>query len=458
MSHNITLEKPPTSRYSSSDILIRDYVRGNRDQTAFHAINSDWIIEHFRMEPHDEEVLGEPEKFILDIGGFILLAVIDDVIVGTVALVPLSNKPLCANEKIISPDLQGYELAKMGVAKSYRSKGVGRALGEAIMRRAAEIGAPCVHIWSNRKLPPAIILYETLGFVEVPLENNAVFERANIRMLCDGKRLALYKTPTRQHSRYSVDPIAQKLVWGLSGQADPSGADTYGVNANLYSVELSNELKSAYNKLKETMEIELRGCGKPYVYPWQHIHITAASPTPFTHCTLSLEERARFETAFLEAVVDECVPSKGFPDTPFPIIFGESIRLDKICGIFLCGDPTGSVDKIRACLRACMTHPSVLALGPDVIARAAFKHPGIVHSSFVRFLGDPESTISDDDIAERFQRAVQKSWSPVTIYADALQIVREVRCYMHLFIGPPEGPPGPDAHQVLKVVSYGSSK
>ena len=445
---------PHTIRYLPSQVKIRDYERGERDQSAFYSINADWITEYFRMEPHDEEVLGDPNTHILDIGGCILLATIDDMIVGTVALIPLSTKPLCKDINIISPNLQGYELAKMGILKDYRSKGIGRLLGEAIMRRAAEMGAPCVHIWSNRKLPPAIVLYESLGFIEVPLEKNAIFERADIRMLCGEKRLALYELTTRKHCNYSIDPIAQKLVWGLRGQSDPSGADTYGVNANLFSVELSNELKGAYLKLKESMESELRGCGKAYVYPWQHIHITAASPTPFTHCTLSVEERVLFETAFLEAVVDECIPSKGFPDKPFPIVFGETVRLDKICGIFICGDPTGSVDKIRACLRACMTHPSVLALGPDVIARAAFKHPGIVHSSFVRFLGEPDSTITDDEITERFQRAVKKSWRPVTIYADALQIVREVRCYMHLFIGPPEGPPGPDAHHILKVVPY----
>ena len=445
---------PHTIRYLPSQVKIRDYERGERDQSAFYSINADWITEYFRMEPHDEEVLGDPNTHILDIGGCILLATIDDHIVGTVALIPLSTKPLCKDINIISPNLQGYELAKMGILKEYRSKGIGRLLGEAIMRRAAEMGSPCVHIWSNRKLPPAIVLYESLGFIEVPLEKNAIFERADIRMLCGEERLAIYESTTRKHCNYSIDPIAQKLVWGLRGQSDPSGADTYGVNANLFSVELSNELKGAYLKLKESMESELRGCGKAYVYPWQHIHITAASPTPFTHCTLSVEERVLFETAFLEAVVDECIPSKGFPDKPFPIVFGETVRLDKICGIFICGDPTGSVDKIRACLRACMTHPSVLALGPDVIARAAFKHPGIVHSSFVRFLGEPDSTITDDEITERFQRAVKKSWRPVTIYADALQIVREVRCYMHLFIGPPEGPPGPDAHHILKVVPY----
>ena len=437
------------------NVQIRDYIKGTLDKDAFYSINADWIKEYFKMEKHDEEVLGDPEKFILDLGGYILLATVDEVPVGTVALIPLSNKPRCNDSTIIDINNQGYELAKMGVLKDYRGKGIGRLLAQAIMRRAADIGAPRVHIWSNRKLPPAILLYESLGFIEVPLENNAVFERADIRMLCDKDRLISFKTPTRPHVKYCIDPIAQKLVFGLRGQSDPSGADTYGVNANLYTVELSNELKTAYLKLKETMEEELRGCGSPYIYPYEHIHITAASPTPFTHCTLTNDEKERFEIAFLEAVADECIPSKGFPDKPFPIIFGESIRLDKICGIFLCGDPTGSVDRIRACLRACMTHPSILALGSDVIQRAAFKHPQIVHSSFVRFLSDPDLEISDDDINERFQQAVKKSWSPITIYADALQIVREVRCYMHLHLGPMNGKAGPDAKHILKVVPYG---
>ena len=45
------------------------------------------------------------------------------------------------------------------------------------------LGAASVHIWSNTKLGPALALYRSLGFAEVPMGDGEVFERANIRLL-----------------------------------------------------------------------------------------------------------------------------------------------------------------------------------------------------------------------------------------------------------------------------------
>jgi putative acetyltransferase len=185
------------------DLPVRIIEYEPRFRGAFRAINMEWIRDTFVEEKHDIEVLGDPEAFVLSLfpttPGVILMAVTacvdqplspilpqddeDDVsILGAVALVPLSATPTATQGPV---EQQGFELAKMGVRSSVRGRGVGRALAMAAMDRARALGAPVVHIWSNRVLEPALKLYRSLGFFEVPLERDTVFARANIRLRCD---------------------------------------------------------------------------------------------------------------------------------------------------------------------------------------------------------------------------------------------------------------------------------
>ena len=77
-----------------------------------------------------------------------------------------------------------YELAKMAVAPAAQGRGVGRALGEAAITRARALGAPRVELLSNTILEPALALYRSLGFVEVPLPKTD-YRRANIKMVLE---------------------------------------------------------------------------------------------------------------------------------------------------------------------------------------------------------------------------------------------------------------------------------
>ena len=66
----------------------------------FRTLNEEWLIKYFRIEDIDRKVLGNPEKYILDDGGFILFAIYENEIVGTCAL--------------INQGKYGFELSKMG--------------------------------------------------------------------------------------------------------------------------------------------------------------------------------------------------------------------------------------------------------------------------------------------------------------------------------------------------------
>ena len=282
-------------------------------------------------------------------------------------------------------------------------------------------------------------------------------------------------------SFFSPDAISRRLV------AEGRAASTYGLNANLFDMEVE-ALRAPYAALAAAVREEFAAaCGERfareaiYVYPFEHLHVTAASPAPFTHTTLAAapaaaeaaaeggggggsggggaDERAAFEAAYLAAARDECVPAKGWPAAPFEVLVGAELRLDAACGILLCGDAAGAVPRVRRCLAACMQHPAVAALGEGVARRAAFKHPNIVHMSFLRFVGDPAAAEGGDAaIRAAFARAVARAWpTPVRVLADAAYIVRELRPYMHLRIGPRGGPPGEDAACVAARLPYAAA-
>jgi GNAT superfamily N-acetyltransferase len=152
-----------------SDARVVAYEPRHRDR--FRALNLAWITEHFRVEDADRRALDDPEGHILGHGGHIFVAEDQD---GSVAGV-------CA---LLRNDDGSFELAKMAVDPAARGRRIGRALGEAAIARARELGAPRVELLSNTKLEPAIGLYRALGFVEAPLPRTD-YERANIKMVLE---------------------------------------------------------------------------------------------------------------------------------------------------------------------------------------------------------------------------------------------------------------------------------
>jgi len=137
---------------------------------AFRDLNLAWIRKHFTIEPGDERDLGDPDRYIIAPGGYIFMAELHGEPVGGCAL--------------MRENARNFKLAKMTVAESARGLGVGRALGEAVIAHARAIGARRIELFTNSSLTPAITLYHSLGFVDVPV-GEADFARANVRMVLD---------------------------------------------------------------------------------------------------------------------------------------------------------------------------------------------------------------------------------------------------------------------------------
>lgn len=130
-------------------------------------LNIEWLSKYFKIEPKDERVLSNPQAEIIDKGGMIFYAQYNTVIVGTVSLIKIT-----ASE---------FELSKMAVTDGYKGLGIGKKLMEHCFKIAAEKHIDKLIIYSNRKLIPAISLYEKVGFQEIPVEEG-VYERADIKM------------------------------------------------------------------------------------------------------------------------------------------------------------------------------------------------------------------------------------------------------------------------------------
>lgn len=143
---------------------IVEYESGH--QRWFEKLNRQWIEQYFWIEPVDQEVLQYPEKNILAKGGAILMATSNGEVAGTVALKRV--------------DSEMFEFTKMAVDEKYRGQKIGRALGQAAIKKAKELGAKRIILYSNTVLVPAIELYRKLGFSEVPVDGP--YQRSNIKM------------------------------------------------------------------------------------------------------------------------------------------------------------------------------------------------------------------------------------------------------------------------------------
>jgi DNA-binding MarR family transcriptional regulator/N-acetylglutamate synthase-like GNAT family acetyltransferase len=149
----------------ASRIKIVNYKDKYRDE--FKKLNYEWISKNFIVEKSDEYVLTNPEKAVIEKGGFIFFARYNDEIVGTFALVKVDDNT--------------FEIAKMAVTERCQKLGVGQKLLDHAFEKAKDLKLKRLILYSNTLLAPAINLYFKNGFKVIPktdLHNN----RANIKM------------------------------------------------------------------------------------------------------------------------------------------------------------------------------------------------------------------------------------------------------------------------------------
>ncbi|MGE6356438.1 bifunctional helix-turn-helix transcriptional regulator/GNAT family N-acetyltransferase [Flavobacterium sp. NPDC079362] len=151
----------------SQDVKIVEFEPKYLD--AFRSLNIEWISTYFEMEEADYKALDNPDEYILNKGGKILVALYHDEPVGVCALIKMNNSDY------------DFEMAKMAVSPKAQGKNIGFLLGQAIANSARELGAEKIYLESNTILKPAINLYYKLGFQKV-FGLATPYKRCNIQM------------------------------------------------------------------------------------------------------------------------------------------------------------------------------------------------------------------------------------------------------------------------------------
>lgn len=154
------------------DVEILDFDPEYREY--FRTLNLEWLEKYFVVEPVDRAVLWNPES-IVEAGGAILFARVDDEIVGTCALQQDDGK---------------WELTKMAVTESHQGRQIGRKLLLAAIERAREMGVEQLFLVTNSSLSAAVTLYRKTGFRVTQCGPHPKYERGDLTM-----ELTLEPTP-----------------------------------------------------------------------------------------------------------------------------------------------------------------------------------------------------------------------------------------------------------------------
>lgn len=134
----------------------------------FYELNKLWIEESWLLEESDKFDLLNPKESIIDKGGEIFFALIDDNVVGTVAMIRSEDRI--------------YELAKMTVEINYRGNGVANKLMDQCLNYAMNNNAQQIYLITNDTLLIARNLYDKYGFKEVKLDSDK-YLRGNVKMV-----------------------------------------------------------------------------------------------------------------------------------------------------------------------------------------------------------------------------------------------------------------------------------
>lgn len=136
-----------------------------RYRNSFIKFNTDWIVDNFGcLEEEDIETFEKIDEE-LEKGAMIYFAVEEDVPLATCMAKPMAGET--------------WEICKLASNKHRAHKGCGSAVFEAAMQWAIEHGAKKLFLLSNRKLKPALHIYEKYGFKEVKL-NDYEYVRGDI--------------------------------------------------------------------------------------------------------------------------------------------------------------------------------------------------------------------------------------------------------------------------------------
>jgi len=142
-----------TTKTTEKQISIVNFE--NKYQSVFKQLNEEWITQLFVLEELDKQILANPQQYIIDKGGYIFVALLDNEPVGVVALVPAKTEKY------------DFDIEKYAVSPKAQGFGIGTKLLKAIIDKAKSLNAKKIFLETNSNLKAAIHVYKKLGFAEV---------------------------------------------------------------------------------------------------------------------------------------------------------------------------------------------------------------------------------------------------------------------------------------------------
>lgn len=134
----------------------------------FRDLNIEWLENYFYVETHDADLLNNCKELIIDQGGYIFFYKEGDAILGTFALIKISDSI--------------FELGKMAVTPKARGKGIGQQLMQFCIGFAKNKKWKKLILYSNTKLENSIYIYRKFGFKDIKMEEIKPYSRGNIKM------------------------------------------------------------------------------------------------------------------------------------------------------------------------------------------------------------------------------------------------------------------------------------
>lgn len=155
------------------DMLTIKHCQTNSEFAAFKALNVAWLERFFVNDIYEKDhlLLDDPQGQILNKGGKVKIATLNDCVIGAY---------------FIKPSDQGVmELGKLAVSEPFQRLGLGERLLQDAIIEAREMGVKALMLESHTSLAPALALYQKLGFKVDSSNEPYSVPRANVRMIKD---------------------------------------------------------------------------------------------------------------------------------------------------------------------------------------------------------------------------------------------------------------------------------
>lgn len=155
----------------STSVEILEY--DSQYKNDFKRLNMEWMAQ-FKLDVAHQLLIDDPEAEIINKGGAVFFAKVDNQIVGTGALIRESNKL--------------YEIADMAVTPQYRGRHIGKSLLIKAVEKAKSLGAKQVYLITSTHLTTSIEMYKTYGFRETPFDPEmSRYEGSDVKMVLNLK-------------------------------------------------------------------------------------------------------------------------------------------------------------------------------------------------------------------------------------------------------------------------------